>query len=46
MRPGFDDSQNFAQAFGFASREAIFRPWEFQKIHQVGFCQGNDTGMG
>ena len=38
MWPGFVDFLNFAQGFGFASREAISEAREFSKIHQVGFC--------
>ena len=39
------DFPNFAQGFGFASREAIFEVREFPKTDQVGFRQGCDTGV-
>ena len=47
MQPGFVDFPNFAQGFGFgfAGREAISEAREFSKTHQVGFCQGCDTGV-
>ena len=38
MWPGFVDFPNFAQGFGFASREAIAEAREFSKTHQVGCC--------
>ena len=45
MQPGFVDFPNFAQGFGYASREAIFEASESSKTHQVGFRQGCDTGV-
>ena len=37
MQPGFVDFHDFAQGFGFASREAILEAREFYKTHQVEF---------
>ena len=45
IQQGFADFQNFAQGFGFDSRETIFYFREFQKTHKVGFHQGCDTGV-
>ena len=38
MQLGFVDFQNFAQGFGFVSRQAIFRPGSFK--NPVRFHQG------
>ena len=38
--PGFVDFQNFAQGFGFGSREPIFDSREFQTTYQVGISPG------
>ena len=45
MQPGFVEFYNFDQGFGFARREAIFRPVTSKKNHQVGFRQDCDTGV-
>ena len=44
MQPEFVDFPNFAQGFGFASREAISEARDFSKTHQVRFRQFCDTG--
>ena len=43
MQPGSADFPNFAEGFGFASREAISEAREFSKTHMMGFRQGHDT---
>ena len=45
MQPRFVDFPNFAQGFGFASREAISEAREFSRTHQVGFRQDCETGV-
>ena len=45
MHPGLVEFHNFAQGFGFARREAIFKARKFQKDYQVGFRQDCDTGV-
>ena len=45
MQLGFVDFPNFDQGFGFVSREAISEAMKFSKTHQVGLCQGCDTGV-
>ena len=45
MQPEFVDFPNFAQGFGFATREAISEAREFSKTHQVRFRQFCDTGV-
>ena len=44
MHPGYVDFQNFAKGFGFASREAIFRPGSFRNPTRRDFARAVTQG--